>query len=160
MKVKCFWNFTKQTLPVKIKSLPANSLHFSLHCRLILPLAGLKIDACKKHIHTPYFLHPYLVARAESWNHLNTTNCPNFLKPFISAYCPLYCLPLKGFWTFQFIGNNLTHVYQIIALAPQSGLQKTLSGLIRVYSSALYHLKLLSLIWVLPSPPIQFWGEK
>ena len=45
MRIECILNFTRQILPAKIKSLPATSLRFPVHCRLNSPLAGLKIDA-------------------------------------------------------------------------------------------------------------------
>ena len=41
-----------------------------------------------------------LWGQRQSWNQLNATNCPNFLRPDFS-FMAHYCLPLKGLWTPQ-----------------------------------------------------------
>ena len=63
-------------------------------------------------------LHPIKIFKRktlQSWNHLNATKCPIFLKSDFRF--PLHRLPLKGLWPPPFTSNNQTIVDQVIALA-------------------------------------------
>ena len=93
-----------------------------------------------------------------SWNHLNGTNSPNFLKFDVSL--PLHCLLLKGLLIPLLIHNNLTKVDQVTALASRSDDIQTLSGVSRAYISNLYSFTPLPLQWILSSPLIGFSERK